>query len=67
MYTVFTPSMRPKTNWAGLVIFVRTLSEARQECTQPGERIIGWASSGYARTVWECGDDGKIRVVPKER
>lgn len=64
MYTVFQANGRPKTNWAGLVVFVRTLKEARAECTQPGEKIVGWTSSGGVRRVWIRRDTGKITPEP---
>jgi hypothetical protein len=65
MYTVFTEDGKPKYH-LGLVVFVRTLSAAREHC-EPGDTITGWSNSGYARTIWECGPDGKVRVVPKAR
>lgn len=66
MYTVFTEDGKPKHNRFGLVIFVRTLSEARDN-VDPGDRIVAWSSSGSPRTTWVCGPDHKVRVMPRTR
>jgi hypothetical protein len=67
MYTVFDGAMKPKFNRIGLVVFVRSLSEAREHCTEVGDRIVGWSSSGSPRTTWERQLNGRITVVPKAR
>lgn len=66
MYTVFTEDGKVKHH-LGLVCFVRTLSEARKHCTSPGEKIVHWSSSGYAKTTWVCQYNGRLKLVPKAR
>lgn len=60
MYTVFQADGSPRRNRLGLVVFVRTLREARL-WTEPGDTIQGWGSGGSPRKRWACGPDWKVR------
>jgi hypothetical protein len=61
MYTVFS-GQAPKRDRFGLIVFVRTLKQARDAC-EVGERVVGWTNSGHPRAVWSRHADGKFRKV----
>ena len=44
-YTVFGPDGEPKVSRLGLVVFVRTLAQARA-AMDPGDTVQQWSSSG---------------------
>lgn len=50
MHTVFNPDGSIKVGPVGLVVFVRTLAQARRAMV-PGDTVVTWASSGYPRAT----------------
>jgi len=61
MYTVFR-GHEPKRNRLGLVVFVRTLADARAQ-TEVGERVVRWNKYGHPAGVWSRHPDGRFRKV----